>query len=265
MENNGYFTATFSIAIAKEFGTDEAILLNNLVYWCTKNKANNKHFHDGRYWTYNTSAAFAALFPYLSEHRIERMIKKLIEKGLIYVGNYNQNTYDRTRWFSINEKAINEIDKCILRNREMEVAKPQNGFSETAETIPNTNTDTITNVKTNSSGYKKFVPPTVEEVIEFFVEKGYTKESAIKAHEYYEVGNWHDKNGKAVKNWKQKMSSVWFRDEHKAKPDPKDEIEKYRGMRGFREIQHVSAHYWFRIETDEQGEKIKYYPHGYRP
>jgi hypothetical protein len=109
------------------------------------------------------------------------------------------------------------------------------------------------------------VPPTIDEVIKYFIENGYTEEAARKAYGHYTAGDWHDMNGKKVKNWKQKMNNVWFKEENKAKPDPKDEIEKYRGMRGFRENQHVSAHYWFRIETDELGEKIKYYAHGVRP
>ncbi len=59
--------------------------------------------------------------------------------------------------------------------------------------------------------------PSVEEVIAFFKEKGYTETAAKKAHEYYEAGNWHDSKGNPVKNWKQKMMAVWFKDENKIK------------------------------------------------
>jgi hypothetical protein len=60
--------------------------------------------------------------------------------------------------------------------------------------------------------------PTLEEVKKYFNEKGYTEDAAIKAFNYYDVGDWHDSKNKPVKNWKQKMISVWFKPENK-KPD----------------------------------------------
>ena len=63
---------------------------------------------------------------------------------------------------------------------------------------------------------KKFVPPTKSEVISYFLEKGYTQESACTAFDYYDVADWADSNGKKVKNWKQKMIAAWFKEENKA-------------------------------------------------
>jgi len=63
---------------------------------------------------------------------------------------------------------------------------------------------------------KKFTPPELFEVEAFFCEKGYTKDSAHRAFNHYDLANWHDTNGKPVKNWKQKMNTVWFKDENKA-------------------------------------------------
>jgi len=39
---------SFNIAVAKEYGVNEAIMVNNIVYWVIKNKANGKNCHDGR-------------------------------------------------------------------------------------------------------------------------------------------------------------------------------------------------------------------------
>jgi hypothetical protein len=61
----------------------------------------------------------------------------------------------------------------------------------------------------------KFMPPTMEEVVEFFESNGYTKDAATRAFTYYSEGKWRDGHAKPVKNWKQKMRGVWFRDEHK--------------------------------------------------
>jgi hypothetical protein len=63
---------------------------------------------------------------------------------------------------------------------------------------------------------KRFVPPTLLEVKEYFKEKGYTESSAIKAFEYYESNSWKDSQGNKVKSWKQKMIGVWFKDENKS-------------------------------------------------
>lgn len=62
---------------------------------------------------------------------------------------------------------------------------------------------------------KKFIPPTVDEVIEYFKEKGFNEIGARKAHEHYNLADWHDTNGKPVLAWKQKMHTVWFRDEYR--------------------------------------------------
>jgi len=62
---------------------------------------------------------------------------------------------------------------------------------------------------------KRFVPPVAEEVVGYFLENGYTAESGQKAWKYYETGKWKDSKGNPVKNWKQKMQSVWFKPENK--------------------------------------------------
>lgn len=60
-----------------------------------------------------------------------------------------------------------------------------------------------------------FAPPEIFEVENYFEENGYSIESARKAHKYYSEANWIDSQGKKVKNWKQKMIAVWFKDENK--------------------------------------------------
>ena len=67
----------------------------------------------------------------------------------------------------------------------------------------------------------KFTPPSLDDVIFYFTENGYSKELAQKAFKYYETGNWKDGKGNQVKNWKQKMQSVWFKEENKTIVKPK--------------------------------------------
>ena len=60
-----------------------------------------------------------------------------------------------------------------------------------------------------------FKAPTVEEAIAYFIEKGYTEDSARRFFDYYDCSGWKDSNGKSVKNWKQKANAVWFKDDNK--------------------------------------------------
>jgi hypothetical protein len=69
--------------------------------------------------------------------------------------------------------------------------------------------------KTRKEKIILFKPPTIEEVIEYFTEKGYNQKSAEKAFHYYDSAGWKDRNGTQVKNWKQKMVGNWFKDENK--------------------------------------------------
>ena len=62
---------------------------------------------------------------------------------------------------------------------------------------------------------KEFVPPTYEEVLEYAKSRG--REDLAKVFfDYYDVGDWKDKDGVKVKNWKQKFVS-W--ENRNAKPN----------------------------------------------
>lgn len=60
-----------------------------------------------------------------------------------------------------------------------------------------------------------FTPPSLVEVESYFLENGYSAAAAKKAFDYYASANWVDSKSNKVKNWKQKMISVWFKDENK--------------------------------------------------
>ncbi len=83
----------------------------------------------------------------------------------------------------------------------------------------NANED-VNNVSTPDNQKKKFIPPTLQEVKEYFSEKGYSQESAQKAFEYYAEADWKDSYGKKVISWKQKMIANWFNPENKLNGKP---------------------------------------------
>jgi len=88
----------------------------------------------------------------------------------------------------------------------------ERSISSTVNGSVSVNVNDSVNVK--DDGIK---PPSLEEVISYFDENGYTKESATKMFEYYEESRnprgrvWKDGRGNTVKNWRQKARSIWFK------------------------------------------------------
>jgi|694.fasta_scaffold56763_5 hypothetical protein len=76
---------------------------------------------------------------------------------------------------------------------------------------------------------KIFIPPALSDVQSYFQENGYSLESANKAFNYYATNNWADSKNNKIKNWKQKMIGVWFKEENKAKINNTKNIEKTYG------------------------------------
>ncbi len=99
--------------------------------------------------------------------------------------------------------------------------RKRNATSVNERSIPSTVNGSVNgsvsgNVSVSSKDDGK-APPPLEEVILYFDENGYTKDSATKMFEYYEESRkprgrvWKDGRGNTVKNWKQKARSVWFK------------------------------------------------------
>lgn len=121
----------FDVEVAKEVGVAPAIILNHLYWWIEKNRANERHFYDGRYWTYNSRKAFATQFSYLNEAQVRYALNRLEEGGYIETGNYNKSSYDRTLWYTITERGYS-----ILENKHIHLTKLSNGCEKNSRPIP---------------------------------------------------------------------------------------------------------------------------------
>ena len=146
----------FNIGLAKEYGIEEAILLHHFYYWIAKNAANNRHFHDGLYWTYNSKKAYAEIFPYINETKIARVIKHLEELGFIAKGNYSDDKWNRTNWYALTKKCIGILERYgydssvilpLVQNDTMDCVKMNNGLCQNEQSLllinntSNNNTD----------------------------------------------------------------------------------------------------------------------------
>ena len=131
----------FDSEVAKEVGVQGAVLFDNIYFWIRHNTANEKHFYDGRYWTYNSTKAFAELFDFMTERQINYALKKLIECNYIITGNYNKSAYDRTLWYAITDKGMSvynpsgNVEKCFNEKGEVDLTNSQNGIASPVKSI----------------------------------------------------------------------------------------------------------------------------------
>ena len=131
--------------VAEKFGTDCATFISHMQYWIAKNAANERHFYEGRYWTYNSLSALERLFPFWTRRQIERIIRDLKKAGVLLTGHYSKNSYDRTTFYAIDESRlpINQTVKSISPNGEMDLPDNGNDISPNGEIIKEQNNTQI--------------------------------------------------------------------------------------------------------------------------
>lgn len=138
---------SFDEEVAKAVGVEAAVILDKFAWWIRRNEANGENFHEGRYWTYNSTKAMEDMFPFFNRWKIERILKKLINDGYLLTGNFNKMAFDRTLWYTLSDKG-NEL----VHTANHDLADSQNDisqihkmtFSENAKPIPvSTNSNTI--------------------------------------------------------------------------------------------------------------------------
>lgn len=131
----------FDGAVAEMYGVDGAVFISRLQFWIEKNAANDRHYHEGRYWTYNSLRAMEKLFPFWSRRQIERIVKNLKDKGVLLTANYARDSHDRTLFYALDEsklpispfggdlspngEMINEQLKTHIREEEDKANKPE--------------------------------------------------------------------------------------------------------------------------------------------
>ena len=153
-----------------------------------------------------------------------RAINDLIEKGLI------EKRQAIINGVTLNRYVAKVPDLGVCQNgtgcAEMVQGVCRNGTGGSAETVhniyinKNIDKNMGKDIDKNSTPAQETAPaafkaPTVEEAIAYFMEKGYTEDSARRFFDYYDCSGWKDSNGKSVKNWKQKANAVWFKDDNK--------------------------------------------------
>lgn len=105
-------------SLAESLGSvDKAIILQQLNYWVKK----SKNYHDGRPWVYNSMESWAKQFPWIkSKTTIKKHFKDLKKLGLVLTGNFNQYSFDRTTWYTIDYEALEKFSDDFFAKKAAE-------------------------------------------------------------------------------------------------------------------------------------------------
>ena len=211
-------TYQFDTDIAALYGVDESIMIANLQFWIRKNEANGKHFHDGRFWTYNSIDAFTKLFPFWTARQIRRILKSLEEKGVIVTGNYNTSAYDRTTWYAFSDSFLlkgqkhftevsngkAETGKCnyieAYTKHDNNPNKPADGGL--FQTEPDFRPVTVTRPRRTSEPLCLFENSKFADYEAFAAEfKAPEFEGVDLVYYFHAVGDWSAQKGKKMRDW----------------------------------------------------------------
>ena len=207
------------IWLNKNLTMTEKIVYAEIDSFCSNSQecyASNKHF---------------AQLVGVTENRISHVITALEKKGYIkrHITYKPDSKEIEKRLLQTTIGYCHQEQKGIVADNNGGIVKNNKDIS-TSVTNTITNTDSIESVSADTpttppkKPRKKFVPPSYEEVKAYIYEKRLNVD-AQKFFDYYEAGDWHDGNGKAVKSWKQKCLT-WDKHDtggHSYKEQPKVE------------------------------------------
>ena len=156
-----------------------------------------------------------------SQHQHGGIIDKLSFNSLVGENEILRSKFIEVEIGFYNERLANEMEKRNKKSNNISKAvkevwekrKESNAIPSKSDAIP----------KESKKNRKRIPMGTVNvninEVINYFIDNNYTKESAEKFFNYYEAAGWKDSNDRQVKNWKQKAQGVWFKPENEMR-DP---------------------------------------------
>ncbi len=172
---------------------NEAIVLNQLNYWLEINKKADKNFIDDRYWVYNSYSDWKANdFPYWSEKTIQRAFTRLESKGIVISANYNKLAIDKTKWYTINVKQLQELvdkfnsDKNRMTNQQDNMTDRQDKMTcregQNDRPLPEITTENIDRdyITENKYALSESKDSSRGDIYAFSAEKGGSKSDVIK-------------------------------------------------------------------------------------
>lgn len=147
-------------SLATKIGLNEAIFIQQLHYWLNR----STNYIKNRIWVYNTIDDWHKQFPFWSVTTIRRIITSLEKKKLIITANYNKINIDRTKWYTINYSALDELEN---KDTAMDTNKSTDGNNtENSENDLNSNEQSKLPKWTNGKLSENKTPGTKKEFSE---------------------------------------------------------------------------------------------------
>ncbi len=109
----------FDARVAAEVGANAATIFHNICFWVYLNQKNRRNFYDGKHWFFNTKRAWAEFYPNMNESQVRFALDKLEDAEFIVSGNYNEDKFDRTKWYSIGPRGMEYFKDSIGENSPM--------------------------------------------------------------------------------------------------------------------------------------------------
>lgn len=100
---------TINPDLAIAVGLNEAIVLQQVQYWCEHNEENDRNFRDGHFWVYNSFPEWQKQFPWWCEKTVKTIFSRLEKRNLLITANYNRLSMDRTKWYRVNHDALDAL------------------------------------------------------------------------------------------------------------------------------------------------------------
>lgn len=94
----------FNTDLAEKYGIEKALIIDYFAYWVVENMRNERNFHEGRYWVFNSASALSEKFHYISRRTMNQKLQELEADGILISGNFNKNKFDRTKWYSFKDE-----------------------------------------------------------------------------------------------------------------------------------------------------------------
>lgn len=105
---------SYSTEVAIEVGgVSEAVVLKEVAYWCKLNESKGANKHDGRFWAFRPLREWQEIFPEF-KGSIAHILQRLQDGGWLISGNFNKTEFDRTRWYTLSDKAISLLGQIDL-------------------------------------------------------------------------------------------------------------------------------------------------------
>lgn len=140
-------TRVYDAEEAQYIGLNEALFLGQLRYWMER----SENIRSGQKWVYNTYKEWMEQLPFFSDRTLRRTVKSLEDKGIIRTDRYNTKAYDKTKWYTLDERNLEqyiETQKATGQNDHIDWSNwphrcTQNGHTNTKEYTENNNREFI--------------------------------------------------------------------------------------------------------------------------